>query len=170
MGTQWKLESGSSDSEGVCWKEKNWFIRCYAEILKTIMESDVEIIMQIMGVWQAVAMDSLKFHSGLPCPTLQHPACGSPLKRPFKGWTTHRAGGLWPSSTPLDTPCHVVGTVRLLTGMRTAMEKSDASSVPKSEAKTSLRNRGASTTSRRVVGAAAGELSFSSPPLGGVSR
>jgi hypothetical protein len=34
-----------------------------------------------MGVWQGVAMDSLKFHPGPPCPTL-----------------------LLPSFTPLDTP------------------------------------------------------------------
>jgi hypothetical protein len=29
-----------------------------------------------MGVWQRVAMDSLKFHPGLPCPTLLRPAGG----------------------------------------------------------------------------------------------
>jgi hypothetical protein len=33
-----------------------------------------------MGVWQGVAMDSLKFHPGLPCPTLLHPAGGLSLK------------------------------------------------------------------------------------------
>jgi hypothetical protein len=27
-----------------------------------------------MGVWQGVAMVSLKYHYGLPCLTLQHPA------------------------------------------------------------------------------------------------
>jgi hypothetical protein len=40
----------------------------------------------VMGVWQGVAMDSLKFHPGPPCPTLLRPA-----------------GGLRPSASPLDT-------------------------------------------------------------------
>jgi hypothetical protein len=43
-----------------------------------------------MGVWQGVAMDSVKFHSGPPCLTLLRPAGRPPLKRP--------------SSTSLDTP------------------------------------------------------------------
>jgi hypothetical protein len=29
-----------------------------------------------MGVWQGVALDSLKFHPGLPCTTLLRPAGG----------------------------------------------------------------------------------------------
>jgi hypothetical protein len=36
-----------------------------------------------MGVWQGVAMNSLKFHPSLPYPTLLHPAGGPPLKRPY---------------------------------------------------------------------------------------
>jgi hypothetical protein len=36
-----------------------------------------------MGVWQGVAMDSLKFHSGPLCPTLLCPAVGPPHKRPY---------------------------------------------------------------------------------------
>jgi hypothetical protein len=36
-----------------------------------------------MGVWQGVAMDYLKFHPGLPCPSLQRPAGRPPLKRPY---------------------------------------------------------------------------------------
>jgi hypothetical protein len=38
-----------------------------------------------MGVWQGVAMDSLKlkFHLGLPCPTFLHPVGGLPLKQPY---------------------------------------------------------------------------------------
>jgi hypothetical protein len=35
------------------------------------------------GVWQGVAMDSLKFHPGPPCPTHLRPAGGPPLKRPY---------------------------------------------------------------------------------------
>jgi hypothetical protein len=34
-----------------------------------------------MGVWQGVAMDSLKFRPSTPCPTLLRPKCGPPLKR-----------------------------------------------------------------------------------------
>jgi hypothetical protein len=33
-----------------------------------------------MGVWQGVAMDSLKFHLGPPCPTILCPVDGPPLK------------------------------------------------------------------------------------------
>jgi hypothetical protein len=36
-----------------------------------------------VGVWQGVAMDSLKFHPGPPCPTLLRPAGGPPPKRPY---------------------------------------------------------------------------------------
>jgi hypothetical protein len=36
-----------------------------------------------MGVWQGVAMDSLKFHLGLACQTLLSPAGGPPLKRTY---------------------------------------------------------------------------------------
>jgi hypothetical protein len=35
-----------------------------------------------MGVWQGVAMDSLKFYLGLPCPTFLRPMGGQPR---FKG-------------------------------------------------------------------------------------
>jgi hypothetical protein len=35
-----------------------------------------------MGVKQGVAMDFLKFHPGLPCPTLLHPA-GGPFLKPL---------------------------------------------------------------------------------------
>jgi hypothetical protein len=41
-----------------------------------------------MGIWQSVAMDSLRFHLGSPCPTLLRPAGGPPMKRPhgcFRG-------------------------------------------------------------------------------------
>jgi hypothetical protein len=36
-----------------------------------------------MGVWQGVAMDSLKFHQGPPCPSLLRLMGGPPLKRPY---------------------------------------------------------------------------------------
>jgi hypothetical protein len=35
-----------------------------------------------MGIWQGVAMDSLKFHPGPLCRTLLRPAGGIPPKRP----------------------------------------------------------------------------------------
>jgi hypothetical protein len=53
--------------------------------------------MVCMGVEQGVAMESLKFHPG---PTFLRPANGPP-----QGCPAHRAGGLRPSSTPLDTRC-----------------------------------------------------------------
>jgi hypothetical protein len=37
----------------------------------------------LMGVWQVVAKDSLKFYSGPPCPTVLYPTGGPPLKRPY---------------------------------------------------------------------------------------
>jgi hypothetical protein len=36
-----------------------------------------------MGVWQGVAMDSLKFHPGPACPILLNPDGSDPLKRPY---------------------------------------------------------------------------------------
>jgi hypothetical protein len=62
-----------------------------------------------MGVWQGVAMDLPKFHLDPPCP-LPNPftPCGQATPetafQPFQGWPACRASGLWPSSTPLDTP------------------------------------------------------------------
>jgi hypothetical protein len=48
-----------------------------------------------MSVWKGVAMDSLKYHSGPPCPTLLCLVSGPTLKQLYD---------LRPSSTPLDTP------------------------------------------------------------------
>jgi hypothetical protein len=39
-----------------------------------------------MGVCQGVSTNSLKFYSGLPCPTLLRSADGPPLKRPYGGF------------------------------------------------------------------------------------
>jgi Flp pilus assembly protein TadB len=49
-----------------------------------------------MGLWQRVAMNSLKFTQAHLDQALQ----------PFQGWPAHRAVGLRPSSTLLDTPRH----------------------------------------------------------------
>jgi hypothetical protein len=39
----------------------------------------------IVGVWQGVALDSLKFHLGPPCPTLLRPVGGAPRVAPAQG-------------------------------------------------------------------------------------
>jgi hypothetical protein len=62
---------------------------------------------RIRAVREGVSTDSLKFHAGPPCPTLICPAGGPPPQMalwPFGGWPAHRAGSLWPSYSPLDTP------------------------------------------------------------------
>jgi hypothetical protein len=51
-----------------------------------------------MGVWQGVAMDSLKYRPGPPWFTFYSLCLGWFAHR------VHRAGGLRPSSTPFDTP------------------------------------------------------------------
>ena len=64
-----------------------------------------------MDVWQGVAMDSLKFHPDLPCPTLSCPAGGPPLKWPhgrFRGGLLAKQGTC-DSFLPFWTP----HTVRL---------------------------------------------------------
>jgi hypothetical protein len=48
--------------------------------------------------------ESLNFHLGPPFPTLLYPVGGPPQNGLFLGWPACRAGGLWPSSTSLDTP------------------------------------------------------------------
>jgi hypothetical protein len=59
-----------------------------------------------VGVWQGVAMDSLKFHPahhGLPFTALRadHPL----IDLTAISEVAHRTGGLWLISTRLDTPC-----------------------------------------------------------------
>jgi hypothetical protein len=55
-----------------------------------------------MGVWQGVAMDSLKFQPGLPCPTLLCSAGGPPLKQTYGSFRD--VVGLQLYFTLLDTP------------------------------------------------------------------
>jgi hypothetical protein len=57
-----------------------------------------------MGLWQGVAVDSLKFSAvSYPCTP-----CGraSPTKalQVFQGWPARKTGGLRPSSAPLNNP------------------------------------------------------------------
>jgi hypothetical protein len=67
-----------------------------------------------MGVWEGVATGQ-GFPKVSPGPAMLDPSsfmpCGLATPEtalwPFQGWwSTHRAGGLQPSSTPLDTPRH----------------------------------------------------------------
>jgi hypothetical protein len=57
-----------------------------------------------MGVWQGMAIESLKFYPGLPCPNHVPPAGRPPLKQLLQGWSTCRAVNRQPSFTHLDTP------------------------------------------------------------------
>jgi hypothetical protein len=60
-----------------------------------------------IGIWQGVAMNSPKFHSGPPCPTLLCPAGGpggQAARGSFQEWPARRAGGMRPSHTLLYTP------------------------------------------------------------------
>jgi hypothetical protein len=63
-----------------------------------------------MGIWQRVAMDILKFLPGRPCHAMPYlsmlcrQAIPETALRSFPGWPARKAGGLQPSSTPLDTP------------------------------------------------------------------
>jgi hypothetical protein len=53
-----------------------------------------------LAVWQGVAMDSLKFHRGPPCPTLRRLTAVSEVAHPQDGQ----------SSTPFVTPRHTPKT------------------------------------------------------------
>jgi hypothetical protein len=62
-----------------------------------------------MGVWQGLAMDSLKLHLHPPCPlpnpsTLCRRATPETALQLLQGWPTRREGSLRLSSTPFDTP------------------------------------------------------------------
>jgi hypothetical protein len=72
-----------------------------AETLVTAHDQDQDCLNQkqnrpeFMVVWQGLAMDSLKFKPGPPCPTLLRPAGRQPLKQTYSrfrggpptGWT-----------------------------------------------------------------------------------
>jgi hypothetical protein len=47
----------------------------------------------VLGVWQGVAMDFLKFHPGPLCPTLLCPAGGQPLKRSYSCFSSVAPAG-----------------------------------------------------------------------------
>jgi hypothetical protein len=64
----------------------------------------------LMGVWQQVAMHSLKYHQGPTCPTLLCPVGGPPLKRPYGryrgGPPAGHAAVFYPLYTPTRRLCH----------------------------------------------------------------
>jgi hypothetical protein len=66
------------------------FIVSLVFLLHNSIRTKSPVLLLVMGVWQGVGMDSLKFHSGLPCPTLLRPAGRQPLKRIY----SHFRGGL----------------------------------------------------------------------------
>jgi hypothetical protein len=61
------------------------------------VEEEILRAVESMRVWQGVAMDSLKFHPGLPCPILLRPADEPSLKRPYG---RSRVGPALPLRTP----------------------------------------------------------------------
>jgi hypothetical protein len=65
-----------------------WFDIPVSDLVLTIDRMNVDI-----DVWQGVAMDSLKFQLGSPCPTLMRPA-GGPAGCLLPLWTPH-AVHLW---------------------------------------------------------------------------
>jgi hypothetical protein len=60
-----------------------------------------------MGLWQGVAMDSLKFHPGLPCPTLLRPRAGHPWNSLTAVYGVARPQGGLPAAVffPFGHPC-----------------------------------------------------------------
>jgi hypothetical protein len=66
------------------------FIVSLVFLLHKSIRTKSPVLLRVMGVWQGVGMDSLKFHSDLPCPTLLRPAGRQPLKRLY----SHFRGGL----------------------------------------------------------------------------
>jgi hypothetical protein len=60
----------------------------------------------VMGLWQGVALVSLKYHWSLPCSTSLCPVGGHPWNdlTGLSGVAAHRVVSLRPSFTPLDTP------------------------------------------------------------------
>jgi hypothetical protein len=73
--------------------------------------------LRIIGLWQGVAMDSLKIHPGLLCPTLPCPVGGPPLKRP---WIPHAVRlWLWSRLLPrghhlCSKTCYVLLSIRYI--------------------------------------------------------
>jgi hypothetical protein len=64
------------------------FFDSFRSFLSFTQTKSRQKLVQTMGVWQGLAIDSLKFHPGPPYPTLLRPARGPHLKRPndcFRG-------------------------------------------------------------------------------------
>jgi hypothetical protein len=70
---------------------------------------DTEVVTfdgKVIGIWQGVAMDSLKYHPGVPCPTTLLPAGNHPWNNfmAISGVATCRVGGPRPSTHLLGHP------------------------------------------------------------------
>jgi hypothetical protein len=58
-----------------------------------VVEAKVPLLLTFMGIWKGVAMDSLKYHPGLNCPTLLRSVGRPPQKWPY-GHTALQSYGL----------------------------------------------------------------------------
>jgi hypothetical protein len=74
-----------------------------------------ELVDGDMGVWQGVAMDSLKYHWGQPCPTLLRPASRPSLRRPYGRFRGGPPSG--PAAYGRPLPLWTPHTVRLWMGI-----------------------------------------------------
>jgi hypothetical protein len=103
QGVKWQGMAGPSNTSGSPWIPhaiRPWFL--------DISNISSNISSNIIGIWQGVVMDSLKFHLSPSCPTPLCPAGSHPCNNltAVLGVAACRACGLWPSSTTLDTPHH----------------------------------------------------------------
>jgi hypothetical protein len=69
--------------------------------LRTQCDSHISRSPASLGVWQGMAIDSLKFQLGPPWPTLLCPAGGPPLKQPFSCFRGGSPTG-WAACSPLQ--------------------------------------------------------------------
>jgi hypothetical protein len=70
------VERKGFDTDSICGLVSLRFLIDFAA--DDLITSDYSKICD-MGVWERVAMDSLKYHYGPPCPTLLRPAGGNPM-------------------------------------------------------------------------------------------
>jgi hypothetical protein len=57
--------------------------------------------------WTPQSFTRARYARPFTCPSPCGRTTPEMALRPFQGWPARRAGGLWPSSTPLDTPRHM---------------------------------------------------------------
>jgi hypothetical protein len=99
-----KLRTSEGFFECTCWRNTNWCsLRTKSDIRASFVGNDriPEFAVSFCtGLWQVVAMVSLKFQPGPLCPNLLRPAGGPTLKllRPFQGWPAGRPQGGRPAA------------------------------------------------------------------------